>query len=385
MKNIVGQTPRRDDFYPRPDIIEKIYRKLDAGANIYMVAPRRAGKTAIMRHLEDNPRAGFEFQYLITESVDNATTYFRMLMDSLKKFKKISQGTVKFIGDFLDKINKVEVLGVKVELDKKGNKNDIGYFEEFKQLTRDLATDDDTKIVVMIDEFPQTVENILREHGEGAAEQFLQFNRELRHQDNQRLKFILTGSIGLTTIAEKLDATKEINDLNIIEILPFSREQARDFIIKLLDYTKVAYSNDTIDYLLNKIECFIPFHIQLVIQELIDECLNAAMPVNETTVDKAFVNISKRRNDIYFEHYYSRLKKTFDENEYRFALAILKELAQNDGCTAIQLKDITEQHKLDNYPTVLRILESDGYLCKTHGSYQFTSPVLRRWRRDYVI
>jgi hypothetical protein len=309
MKNIVGQTSRGDDFFPRPDIIEKIYRKLDAGANIYMVAPRRAGKTAIMRYLEDNPREGFEFQYLITESVDNAATYFKMLLDSFKKFNKISKGSVKVIGDFLDKINKVELFSLKLELNHKEAKNDTGYFEEFKQLIKELATEDETKIVVMIDEFPQTVENILRKQGNDAAEQFLQFNRELRHQDNQRLKFILTGSIGLTTIAEKLEATKEINDLNIIEILPFNRERAWDFTRKLLDDAKVSYSNDSLDYLLNKIDWFIPFHIQLVVQELIDECENTATPINKTTVDKAFANISKRRNDIYFEHYYSRLKK----------------------------------------------------------------------------
>ena len=385
MNNIVGQTPRGDDFFPRPDIIEKIYRKLDAGENIYMVAPRRAGKTAIMRHLGDNPRSGVEFQYLITESVDNATTYFKLLLDSFKKFNKISKGTLKAIGDFLDKIDKVELFSLKVELNQKEAQGDNGYFEEFKQLIKELATEDETKIVVMIDEFPQTVENILRKHGNGAAEQFLQFNRELRHQDNQRLKFILTGPIGLTSVAEKLDATKEINDLNIIEISPLNPEQARDFTKKLLDYANIVYSEDALDYMLNKIDWFIPFHIQLVVQELIEECETAAKPVNKTAVDRAFANISKRRNDIYFQHYYSRLKKTFAENECHFAFAVLKELANNDACTVNQLENITKQHKIDNYPMVLRVLESDGYLFKSGGSYRFTSPVLRQWWRDYAV
>jgi AAA+ ATPase superfamily predicted ATPase len=68
MKNIVGQVPRGDDFFPRGKIVNLIYRRLNSGANVYMAAPRRVGKTAIMRHLEDNPRENCEFQYIITES-----------------------------------------------------------------------------------------------------------------------------------------------------------------------------------------------------------------------------------------------------------------------------------------------------------------------------
>ncbi len=39
MKNIVGQTPRGKDFYPRDQIINKIYRRLESGNNLYLSAP----------------------------------------------------------------------------------------------------------------------------------------------------------------------------------------------------------------------------------------------------------------------------------------------------------------------------------------------------------
>lgn len=40
MKNIVGQTPRGQDFFPRDAIINRIYRRLDGGAHIFLAAPR---------------------------------------------------------------------------------------------------------------------------------------------------------------------------------------------------------------------------------------------------------------------------------------------------------------------------------------------------------
>jgi uncharacterized protein len=64
MKNIVGQTPRGADFYPREAIVNRIYRRLDSGNHLYLSAPRRSGKTSIMLAMEDNPRAGYIFTYL---------------------------------------------------------------------------------------------------------------------------------------------------------------------------------------------------------------------------------------------------------------------------------------------------------------------------------
>ena len=58
MKNIVGQTPRGDDFFKRDNIVKKIYRRLEAGNHLFLSAPRRAGKTSIMRYLEDYPQEG---------------------------------------------------------------------------------------------------------------------------------------------------------------------------------------------------------------------------------------------------------------------------------------------------------------------------------------
>lgn len=55
MKNIVGQTPRGADFFPRDAIINRIYRRLDAGSHIFLAAPRRVGKTSIMRFLGRKP------------------------------------------------------------------------------------------------------------------------------------------------------------------------------------------------------------------------------------------------------------------------------------------------------------------------------------------
>lgn len=76
MRNIVGQVPRGKDFFPRNDVVDLLYRRLDAGSNVFVAAPRRVGKTAVMRHLEDRPRENYEFIYMITESVADAGAFY---------------------------------------------------------------------------------------------------------------------------------------------------------------------------------------------------------------------------------------------------------------------------------------------------------------------
>ncbi|MCP4103291.1 MAG: ATP-binding protein, partial [Lentisphaerae bacterium] len=85
----------------------------------------------------------------------------------------------------------------------------------------------------MVDEFSYTVENILRENGKQEAARFLKMNQEIRQHANKNIRFLLTGSIGLPTIAEKIGAEKQISDLKIIEIPPLRLEEAREFTVKL--------------------------------------------------------------------------------------------------------------------------------------------------------
>ena len=85
IRNVVGQAPRGDDFYPRNSIIAEIYRRLESGSHIFLSAPRRSGKTSIMYHLQDRPRSGYVFLYLSVEDVDNEEDYFKLLSEGLLK------------------------------------------------------------------------------------------------------------------------------------------------------------------------------------------------------------------------------------------------------------------------------------------------------------
>ena len=164
------------------------------------------------------------------------------------------------------------------------------FFDKMKKILEELNIKDE-KLVIMIDEFPQTIVNIIRRNSYIDGEQFWQFNRELRHITEGKILFIYTGSIGISSIAEKLDATKQINDLNYVEVSPLSLYQGKDLIRKLLSNEEITISEDALNYIIEKIDYLVPFHIQLVCQNLIDVNYEYKIEINNSMVDKAIKDI----------------------------------------------------------------------------------------------
>ncbi|MBK6901424.1 MAG: ATP-binding protein [Saprospirales bacterium] len=236
MKNIVGQTPRGKDFYPRDAVINRIYRRLDSGNHLYLSAPRRSGKTAIMRALEDNPRETYIFIYLNVEDCSNPEDFFRLLAEELES--SAAQGRLAKLGEkaknvferFLEHIKKVKIAGFEIET--AGAVNKPGYAKVFEQLLREIETDGET-VVIMVDEFPVAVENIAKAKGNEEAVRFLHANRAMRQRAGTGVRFVYTGSIGLPNVARKLDPAPTINDLNIVEIPPLSPEEGVDMSKKI--------------------------------------------------------------------------------------------------------------------------------------------------------
>jgi uncharacterized protein len=376
MKNVVGQTPRNDDFFPRDRIIETIYRRLEAGNHLYLSAPRRAGKTSIMRALEDNPRAGYVFVYVNVEDCTDSEQYFRLLAEELEKsdatgkLAKLSEKAKPVFIAFLDRIKKIKIAGIEMETSTSGAQKQ-SYAEAFEQLLKDLESEDLT-IAVMVDEFPVAVEGIAKSTNNQAAVTFLHTNRGMRQRTGKGIRFIYTGSIGLPNVARKLDPMPTINDLNLVEIPPLSKEEGAAMSKMILQTYGLTMPDATIQYMLNEIDWLMPFFIQLVIQLVIDEHESSNTPITNSVVDTVIAKASNHRNNIYFASYFDRLAQALPEEECLIAKSILKEIADSGSSTLSKYLDSDAHH-------IIETLEYDGYIHEASGAYRFNSPILRKW------
>ncbi len=360
-----------------------IWRIIESGSNILLVAPRRVGKTSILFYLSDNPKGGFRPLYLITESVNDENEFFRKLyghiFELLDGIEKFSQRIRNLVGK--NKISEISKNGVKLEDVK------LDYYGALIKLFEVLDLDGE-KLIILIDEFPETVENI-KDKNETDALHFLQKNRELRHSAivREKAQFIYAGSIGLENVVSKINASSTINDLHSFGVPPFTEKESRGLIFdKILKNSEMQIEDEQVSFLLSKIEWLIPFYIQLIMDETYklysyEELKKITNEVIERAIDKSV------QHKLYFDLWLSRLKTTFKGNEFSFVKSVLNNASEKDTISSAEIYNYAEGFNITEiYKNIINTLVYDGYINNNDNPkiYHFNSPILKRWWYKYV-
>jgi hypothetical protein len=258
------------------------------------------------------------------------------------------------------------------------------YFETMQKL-RSAASDGQGQILVLVNEFQQAVETILRQEGAETAARFLRHNHDLRMHPKGPLRFVLSGSRSLLQLAQRLGAGDSLTDLSIVDIPPLTPDEAQDFLRRLLYSMDVSYSESALEHIVKRIQWLTPFHIQLAAYELIEEYSINETPLNEALTDKIYVALPKTQN-VHFEAYYKRLFQFLSNGDLHFALFLLSYLAREESIEQSAVEELAEKCKNSHTQAVLDFMVSEAYLdCNNSASaylrYRFTSPLLRRWWR----
>ncbi len=392
MKNILGPPARGDDFYKRLREIKMIQEGIESGMHMQIAAPRRVGKTSVLQYFKDNPINGYYFVFVDTESVNEENEYYRKLYaelirsDAFSSTKRIIEQIKSAGNQFLRRAKGVKIGNYGIDL---VEADDINYKDELSDLLKGLDLDG-KKIVMMVDEFPETILNIYKDTKEDleSVQEFLKSNRTLRQDPDisDKIIFIYTGSIGLNHTVAKFDATHAINDLHVISISPLKPEEAKELINLILGEKKFGIKIQESDHLIAKVEWLMPFHIKLVLKEIMD-MYDPEIEITNEIVDSAFDALIEYRNNSYFDHYKARLKRTFDGNDFSYAMDVLKHVADNPFIDSAKLYDMAVPYSLENsYKNIIEILMYDGYINNNedHTKYRFNSPIVKMWWKKYV-
>jgi len=384
MKITTGQAARGENFFKRPILTNKLWRKIDSDSSIIISAPRRVGKTSLMRYIEDNPKEKYYVVYVITESVYNENKYYKEIVkailncDSIKKRDKVINSIKDLAKSIFKSIDEVGIDSVKFS-----KNNELNYYEKFIEIMKSIDLEGH-KLIIMIDEFAQTIENIQQKEGNIYALQLLQSNRALRQNSdiNNKFQFIYTGSISLEGIARRMDSSKYINDLDILKVTPLSEEEGKSLINELLKGLDFTMADNTINYMLHKIKWLIPFYIQLAmdkIQDIYDE--ENLCVIYNNSVDIAIKRMIEENNK--FSSWYERLK-VYKNNDYKFIIEVLDIISITEAkkITYNEIYDLAVRYNLEEtYKELLNTLIDDGYINNEEEErvYTFTSPILRMW------
>ncbi|WP_133994562.1 hypothetical protein [Dinghuibacter silviterrae] len=334
----------------------------------------------------DNLVQGYRYVYVDTESVYSEQDFYKKLLKEILKLEGMETLTVRFLkaaGGMARKIKGIKIAGQGIDFN--DGEHEVSYYDDLTHLLAGIPMEKDRKLILLIDEFPQTIQNIVRSKGAEAAIQFLQSNRTLRLSPDivSRVRFIYTGSIGLNHTVSTIDSTAFINDLSTLEIGPLSRADAGFLLVELLKEKGGSIAPAASDHLLEKLEWLIPFHIQLLVQELLS--LEGATTINIADVDLAFGNAIAVRNDNHFAHYYSRLKTQFKGADLGYALEVLNTIAESGTVHFIELLDVSVKFNIE-FRKIIDVLVYDGYINNIGDKriYRFNSPLVRMWWQKFI-
>lgn len=382
MKTVIGNPARKEDYFTRPKITDEIWEKLESGSNLLLVAPRRVGKTSILLHLLDNPRENYLVIYYISESVNSPNEFYKKLFNhvneklgTIKKYKNKIEG---FSKNLISRIESISLKDMSVTL----GQSKIDYRKELEELLENIGFENE-RLIILVDEFAQTVENIIEDIDERTAINFLETKREIRLSEKlqKKVQFIYAGSIGLENIVSRFKGTKFIIDLAPIKIEPMTISESKQFVEKILYDNNSTIDNESFKFLIKKIEWLIPFYFQI----LLDKCGKILREENSNeiktnTIEAAFSAVLKDR--VYFEHWLQRLQTAYKGDDFSFAKEVLNIISISPTIKSTEIFDLVVKYKLEGtYNNIINALKYDGYINNNDDpkNYRFNSPLLKEW------
>ena len=377
-KTIIGTAAEGSKYFQRQRIENLILRALRKGNFIHFTAPRRTGKTSILKQLAKNSYEDLICIYEDIESDKTSTDLYKRLIRLIELTINKSDKWSKKIWTAITskKIKGINVWDGKIDLEDK----ELDYKQIFLDLVKAIG-ESEVKLVLFLDEFPDVINNIRAHEDAETALNVLHTLRSLRQTSDfsQSFGLVFSGSVGLTHIVRKIGRSKLLNDLKVIELDPLTPEEADDFISFLTDGATMYVPMETRVHIQTKLRQLIPYYIQLIIEKG-DEWTEDNEKDILTVVDVDIMYQKLITENDKFIDWVDRIKTYFSDDS-KFLLQVLTTIAHEDEMVMQEVLNIANKYGVEDFEELIhQILIDDGYLTKNEvGKLIFASPLLRDW------
>jgi hypothetical protein len=385
-KIITGPPAGGSYYYSRDNIAGDIWTELKKGSSVLLSAPRRVGKTSVMQYMAKHPIKNYKLIFENIEGTNTAEEFYKrvyaLLLTCLNNMNIAKKWFTKFVKS--KSITKIGKDGVEFE-----NKPS-DFLAEIDILLKEINDNQEIEnIILLLDELPEALFEINKANKNEDASSILSNLRRWRQQPemNKKVKFVLAGSIGIHYVVEKIEKRNAgLNDLRTVHFEPLSYKEAHKYIDWATKYTTITYATEQRQHLLNKIQYFAPFFINLLLDEINKQAKKINDPkITMQSIDNSFNKVVK--NNDFFEDWKNRLQNYMPKDDFTFVNEILIHIAHKGHITLQEIYDKAVAHnKTADYMDFIDNLEKDGYIVEDDGKYHFTSPFLSAfWKRNNPI
>ena len=383
-KIIIGNTATGAYYFDRPDIVANIWEQITIGNHVLLAAPRRVGKSSIMKYMIDNCIDNHKCIYKNIQGLGSADQFFQSIYELIKSCLNFSQKT----SEWLRLLKETDIEEVSLTGTLKIRERTINYLEAVNHILAKLQHND-IKIVLFIDELPEVLHNLNKNNKKEDAIIILKNLRRWRQEDQFRnFRLVLAGSIGIHSVIKTIEGRNvDCNDLHKVKFDALTNEEAIEYIRWATgNNATIRYTEALMQHLLSKIRYCLPYFINLMLNEINSKARknnNPAITIND--IDNAFDEVVK--NSDHFKDWKSRLFDYMPLPDAEFVNEVLIIIAHMNVISKQKLYDLAIRYgKKNNYMDFIDDLEEDGYITEENSTYVFVSPFLQAfWKRNNPV
>ncbi len=384
-KIIIGPIATGSYYYDRPQIVEAIWEQINTGTHVLIAAPRRVGKSSVMEFMAENCPENTKCVFRDIQGIKSADEFYKrfyeLILFCLSKFDK----SKNWLKDWLQgiTIDEITLDGVKF-----GDRKPANYLEEIGKLLPKLQSEK-VKIVLFLDELPEVLHNLYKKGKSEEASSILDNLRAWRQDARLKESFclILAGSVGIHHVVKNIEGrTSDLNDLKEVGFEPLTDFEAAEYVDWVTQDATVQYNDELKTYLLSKLHYYLPYFINLMLDEINKIAKQNKQPnISTNSIDTAFDLVVK--NNDYFREWKNRLFDYFPSEEAAHMNEVLTHIAHKGTIDKRKLYDLaTKYNKKNIYIDLMDGLEKDGYITEQDQQYVFVSPFLSAfWKRNNPI
>lgn len=344
-----------------------------------------------MYKLIDFPKEGYKVAHADLEATDSAADFILQLMDAISNDEKLNAlvTSIDFVSGIWRSLRgAVEEVGLYAVKLKLREQIQLDWQARGKAILEKIA-ESEARIVFVLDEFPMMLEAMIRAGKKDEAKLLLRWFRALRLSPKiqDKVRFVLAGSIGIDRVLGDLEEIASINDFEKLKLTPFSPATAHEFLGELCDTHNVRLDEEVKGKILDLVGAGVPYFIQVFFSELYKSTFESNGKIDTAHVERIYRDqVLGIDCKTYFEHYYGRLRTYYDPENERAARSILRELAvagvlQREACFQIYKQQFGGTGDLEKFVRLMGDLENDFYISSVSNGHEFEfgSKLLRDW------
>jgi hypothetical protein len=392
LKRATGNWVVGDQFWDREVELALFMERLDEGAHLLLTAPRRIGKTSLMKEAARRMEGRFLCLYVDLQKAESASDAIVELSLAARQYKPAWDRVLSLFQHALkDTVEAVKIKDLSITL--RGGLTADNWRSKGDDVFQALA-EQDLPVVVFFDEVAILVNRLLRgsdyvitNQRREEVDAFLSWLRanSIRHQGKVRL--VVTGSIGLEPLVRQAGLSATLNTFTPFHLAPWERRVAGDCLKALSNGYGLVLRREVVDAMLDRLGVCIPHHVQMFFDHVYEHVrLTGAAEVSVQLVGEVYQqSMLGIRGHVELSHMEERLTMVLGPKLDLLALDLLTEAAVTGTLTTDAARILAFCQFGDDWVSSLRdvlgILEHDGYFSKRHDTYSFASPLLKDWWR----